>query len=84
MRADSHSYDLVPTHPSHKDLIPSLYETLPSEDNSAKSVSSEDNTPVCSESNVSETHFIIQENLNDLARYFLPTETVVRATGIRT
>lgn len=39
---------LILTDPAHKDCISSSYEKLPSEDNSAKSVSTEENIPVYS------------------------------------
>ena len=69
MRPILHSDDLpVPTPPVNKDLLSSLDEEVPSREDSAESISLEDNESTYSGTSGNEPHWITQEDLNDLAR----------------
>ena len=69
MRPVPHSDDLpVPTPPVNKDLLSSSDEEMPSREDSAESISLEDIESTYSGTSGNETHWITQEDLNDLAR----------------
>ena len=69
MRPVPFSDDLpVPTPPVNKDLLSSSDEEMPSSEDSAKSISLEDIESTYSGTSGNELHWIMQEDLNDLAR----------------
>ena len=69
MRPVPHSDDLpVPTLPVNKDLLSSSDEEMPSREDSAESISLEDIKSTYSGTSGSEPHWIMQEDLNGLAR----------------
>ena len=69
MRPVPHSDDLpVPTPPVNKDLLSSSDEEMPSREDSAESISLEDIESTYLGRSGNETHWITQEDLNDLAR----------------
>ena len=69
MRPVPHSDDLpVPTPPVNKDLLSSSDKEMPSREDSAESISLEDNESTYLEASDNEPHWITQEDLNDLAR----------------
>ena len=69
MRPVPHSDDLpVPTPPVNKDLLSSLDEERPSREDSAVSISLEYIESTYSGTSGNEPHWIMQEELNDLAR----------------
>ena len=69
MRPVHHSDDLpVPTPPVNKDLLSSSDEEMPSREDSAESISLEDIESTYSGTSGNEPHWIMQEDLNDLAR----------------
>ena len=71
MRPVPHSDDLpVPTPPVDKDLLSSSDEDMPSRDHSAEAISLEDIESTYSGTSGNEPHWIMQEDLNDLARDF--------------
>ena len=68
MRPDPHSVDLhVPTPRVNKDLLSSSDEKMPSIEDSAESIFLEDIESTYSGTSGNETHWITQEDLNDLA-----------------
>ena len=68
MRPVPHSDDLpVPTPPVNKDLLSSSDEEMPSREDSAESISLEDIESTYSGTSGNEPHWIMQEDLNDLA-----------------
>ena len=68
MRPVPHSDDLpVPTPLVNKDLLSSSDEEMPSRKDSAKSISLEDIESTYSGTSGNEPHWIMQEDLNDLA-----------------
>ena len=69
MRPVPHSDDLpVPTPPVNKDLLSSSDEEMPSREDSAESISLEDIESTYLGTSGNESHWITQEDLNDLAR----------------
>ena len=69
MRPVPHSDDLpVPTPSVNKDLLSSSDEEMPSREDSAESISLEDIESTYSGTSGNEPHWIMQEDLNDLAR----------------
>ena len=68
MRPIPHSDDLpVPIPPVNKDLLSSSDEEMPSREDSAESISLEDIESTYSGTSDNEPHWIMQEDLNDLA-----------------
>ena len=69
MRPVPHSDDLpIPTPPVKLDLLSSSDEEMPSKEDSAESISLEDIESAYPGTNGNEPHWIMQEDLNDLAR----------------
>ena len=69
MRPVPHSDDLpVPKPPVNKDLLSSSDKEMPSREDSAESISLEDIQSIYSGTSGNEQHWIMQEDLNDLAR----------------
>ena len=70
MRPVPHSDDLpVPKHPVNKDLLSWSDEEMTSREDSAESISLEDIESTYSGTSGNEPHWIMQEDLNDLARH---------------